>query len=69
VSKNIEDHVDLYLIGDTVYQAGKRARLLDLAAGDSAWMHVDFEDKPPLAKPPIDTEPACDRSKTLRIKE
>jgi hypothetical protein len=72
VSRNIDDHEDVYLVGDTVYHAGKRARLPALASGDSAW--TDFlsggqNKMPPVVKPPIDNEPNCDKSKTIKIKE
>jgi hypothetical protein len=71
-SKNIDDHQDVYLVGDMVYHAGKRARLPDLASGDGAWsaFPLDGQNKlPPLIKPPFDTAPHCDEGKTIKIKE
>jgi hypothetical protein len=56
------------LIGDTVYYAGYRARLPELASGDSAWTTFPLDGQnqlPPLGKPPIDTELRCDNSKTI----
>jgi hypothetical protein len=59
----------LHLTGDTVYYAGHRARLPELATGDSAWTAVSPDEQnklPPLGKPPVDTELHCDNSKTIR---
>jgi hypothetical protein len=71
-SKNINDPQDVYLVGDTLYHAGKQARLSDLASGDSAWtaFPVDGQKRlPPLTKPSVDNEPHCDESKTIKIRE
>jgi hypothetical protein len=71
LSKNISTHEGVYLVGDTLYHAGKRVRLPDLTLGDSAWSGFPSgrQNKlPPLIKPPIDTEPRCDDSKTSSIK-
>jgi hypothetical protein len=60
---------EVRLSGDSVYHAGYRARLPELAAGDSAWSPVAREDKeklPALRRAPIDTELHCDNSKTIR---
>lgn len=60
---------EVRLTGDTVYYAGHRARLPELAAGDTAWTAVSPEDQsklPPLGKLPVDTELHCDNSKTIR---
>jgi hypothetical protein len=60
---------EVRLSGDTVYYAGHRARLPELAAGDSAWTAASPDGRnkrPPLGKPPIDTELRCDNSKTIR---
>ena len=60
---------DVYLTGDTVYHAGLKARLPDLVKGDSAWSAFPSsrnDRMPPLAKPPIDDEPRCDKSKTIK---
>jgi hypothetical protein len=68
-SKNIDDHEGVYLVGDTVYHAGLKARLPDLAKGDNAWSAFPasgHEQLPPLSKPPIDSEPHCDRSKSIK---
>lgn len=68
-SKNIDDHEGVYLVGDTVYHAGLKARLPDLAKGDSAWSAFPagrHEQLPPLSKVPIDSEPHCDRSKSIK---
>lgn len=71
-SKNIDDHQDVYLVGDTMYHAGKRVRLPDLASGDGAWSAFSLDGRnelPRLAKPPFDTEPHCDDGKTIKVTE
>jgi len=68
----IHANQDVYLIGDTVYHAGLRARLPDLATGDNAWSAFPasrYDQIPPLAKPPIDDEPHCDKSMTVKAEE
>lgn len=63
---------EVRLVGDTVYYAGHRAKLPDLASGDSAWSSFQLDGQntmPPLVKPPIDTEFHCDNSKTIREQE
>jgi hypothetical protein len=65
----IQVNEDVYLVGDTVYHAGLKARLPDLAKGDSAWSAFPasrHDQLPPLSKPPIDDEPHCDRSKNIK---
>ena len=60
---------EVRLIGNTVYYAGHRARLSDLAAGDGAWNAVAADGRgklPPVAREPIDTALHCDNSKTIR---
>jgi hypothetical protein len=60
---------EVRLTGDTVYYAGRRARLPELAGGDSAWTPYSqdgLSTGPTLGKPPIDTGLHCDNSKTLR---
>lgn len=72
VSKNAAPHGAVYLVGDTVYFSGQRARLPDLITGDEAWtaFPLDGINKlPPLIKAPIDSEPTCDKSKTITIQE
>lgn len=67
--KNVAPHAEVYLVGDAVYFSGHRARLPDLITGDSAWVAFPFSGKnkpPPLVKPPLDNEPACDESKTIK---
>lgn len=65
----IQVNEDMYLVGDTVYHAGLKARLPDLAKGDSAWSAFPasrHDQLPSLSKPPIDDEPHCDRSKNIK---
>jgi hypothetical protein len=72
IPKNADVHGDVYLVGDAVYYSGQRARIPDLAAGEGAWagFSLDGPNKlPPVVKPSIDSEPHCDNSKTIRIKE
>jgi hypothetical protein len=68
-STAIQDHEDMYLIGETLYHAGLKARVPDLVKGDSAWsaFPADRHDQlPPLSKPPIDNEPHCERAKNVK---
>jgi hypothetical protein len=68
-STSIQDHEDMYLIGDTLYHAGLKARLPDLEKGDSAWSAFPasrHDQLPPLSKRPVDNEPHCDRSKIIK---
>jgi hypothetical protein len=67
--KNVAPHAEVYLAGDAVYFSGHRARLPDLITGDGAWVAFPLSGKgkpPPLVKPPVDNEPACDESKTIK---
>jgi hypothetical protein len=68
-STAIQDHEDVYLVGDTVYHAGLKARLSDFAAGASAWSAFPtgrHDQLPSLTKPPIDEKPRCDSSKSIK---
>ena len=63
---------DVYLIGDTVYYGGQRARVPDLGAGYSAWSSYPMTGRnglPLAGKAPIDTGMHCDRSKTTQVRE
>jgi hypothetical protein len=63
---------DVYLIGETVYYGGQRARVPDLSSGYSAWSSYPMtgRNELPLAgKAPIDTGMHCDRSKTVQVRE
>lgn len=69
VSTAIQNGEDLYLVGDTAYHAGLKARLPDFATGDSAWSAFPasrHDQLPPLSKPPIDNDPHCDWSKSIK---
>jgi hypothetical protein len=68
-STAIQDHEDVYLVGDTVYHAGLKARLPDFATGDSAWSAIPagrHGQVPTLTKPPVDDKPRCDYSKDIK---
>lgn len=72
IPKNAAPHGEVYLTGDSVYFSGQRARLSDLIAGDGAWTAFPLgrQNKlPPLVKPPIDDDPNCDESKTVKAQE
>jgi hypothetical protein len=63
---------DVYLIGDSVYYGGQRARVPDLISGYSAWSSYRMAERnelPPIGKAPIDTSMHCDRSKTTQVRE
>jgi hypothetical protein len=72
ITKQLQDkqyNGEVRLIGDTVYYAGHRARLPDLATGGGAWAAFAGDGRsriPPVAKDPIDTTLHCDNSKTIR---
>jgi len=70
--KRTAPHGEVYLTGDSIYFSGKRARLPDLLGGDGAWAAFPLRPqdmRPPLSKPPVDVEPTCDESKTIKIPE